>query len=1142
MMGPWAQTINRRVRRSAVWAWMAVLAVLCVLPARAQAAIDAETPGRAVAPAAFQNVVLSNDGRQAYGAATGKNAVWRMDVAEPSNAPTTQTIDQPRGLALSADGAVLGVVSASARTLSLLDAATLAPLRDVATGRGPADVAALPDGGFAVVNAYSNTVTVVDPDGEAQEVSLEGLGQVPHRVASFSGYVAVAMRSPAGVHVLRPADGAVAASIPLPGPATSLAFTGSGALIIAAGEQLIAADPAGGHADTLMERGALTAVPVGEGVAVLTPQALGYFDGELTLAGAMAIASAETPRILASGGCTVALSDAGGQAWRFMDLAGIVESTDGAPGTFAAANRALCGHGADAGGACVQCAEAVEALEGSPVSPPAARAPGAIRRRPTPYDAFGPSPRTLGDILEDETLFGPREPVFTEPDWSEPFESIHADRLSGNVDAGTLEASGDVLFHLGGADFSGDYLYYDNVTGRLDARGNVRVGQGPGEILAERLAYEANGEGAEDAPEPDERLRGRAEADDIAIHEPGRSITAGKLEMDFGEYTGEAEDVRGYTGIFYFGASRVRILGPASGEGEDVWITTCDHDPPHYRLRVSRAVLEEDRFEGIQAGLEVLGVGTPIIWPRWTQRFGDAADMNFDFDSGRSGSLGYYANFGQRAAVGEDARLGYRLMPTEREGVGVGVEGTYAVGETSPEGVREGEGEFRSLYTTKDRGYYDVYHRQDFEDMGRLKVRAEQWSDQEFYKDFFFDEFRDRTEPRTFANFTHTRPGAIATATLRKTTHDFIAETQRLPEFTYHLLERPLIEQVYVTYDVLAGHEERRPYGESAWRLVNVARLTGDFPVHEAVKFTPFVEAEAAWYSSQFRRDGSASRFSVQAGGTLQTRLQRAFDGAMGFSGFQHIIMPSLTYSYRPKPTLRVDRAPRFDFYDNIYGRSRLEGKIDNVVLGRDGETGEVWQVGRLSLFFGEDLWNEFRRSSDYEVEVDVRPRPWWGAVGAYERHSISDEFNLDEPFFIERTALETYERVFDEPFDPELQFLFNAQYGDYRRLLSYIYYDERNIGGHIHARAGVMHTETLGRVFNREVLYGFGRDIGEHWSVSFEHRYDFDRNTLSRQEYELRRDLHCWEASVKLRERDAGWDVRVALNIVGFPGSRVQF
>ncbi len=764
---------------------------------------------------------------------------------------------------------------------------------------------------------------------------------------------------------------------------------------------------------------------------------------------------------------------------------------------------------------------------------------------------------SFGDALRRQAGLGPQEGGFEAPVSFEFLENLEAAGeltiVPGEGGPQEIEATDNVRLSLDNMDFAADYFYYSAVAGRFETRGEVKLTQDLSTLDADSLTYELPA--VEDlareypaaTPEELERMRlslGRLHAVDLKIHEPGRDFEAGSLDYDLATDTGEVVDFRGRAGIYYFGGQRVRVLGPASAEGEDVWITTCDLDPPHYRIRINRAVLQDGNVVvGKNARLQLGRADTPVYWPRWAHSTAGDRSFDFDFDSGHSADIGYYVNVGQQFAVNPDVSAGFRFFPTSKEGVGFGLETDYDFMESPDSRLFRSKGEARSLYTTEDRGYLEWYHRQELRDPDAvLRLQAEQWSDQEFYKDFFYDSYRNRTTPRTFANLTYTKPEYIATGTARFSTHGFARETERMPEVTFHLLERRLAEDLYFRFDTINGYNEREPGTTHALRTVNVARLTYDWNITESLNVTPFIEADLSWYSHEPDNDDSNFRFSNLTGITLQTRFHRSFPGAFGFSGFKHVVVPSVTYSYRPEATMGVEETPRFDVYDSVYGRSRLESKIDNIVFGRDALSKDVWQVARLTLYQGTDFSNELRKSDDYELELDLRPRPYWGWLLAGEHHSIANEYDLDEPYLLESLILEGYERIVGKPLRTESSFQYNAQYGDYDRLLTYLYYDNRNLGGKLNGRVGYAYTETLDRVYNREVLYGVGYRLGEKWGVAFEQRYDFERGELTRQEYEISRDLHCWEATVQVRDRESGWDFGLELSIKAFPGTGVKF
>lgn len=774
--------------------------------------------------------------------------------------------------------------------------------------------------------------------------------------------------------------------------------------------------------------------------------------------------------------------------------------------------------------------------------------------RRDPEDRIPPeSDRSIADILSEGMDLGPDSEGFKPVDWSQPIVIHRYDRHQGVVGEDIFTVEGDVRFSIGDTEVRADRVTINKVEGSFDAEGDVVIVQGKSRLEAERLRYGQPPPEADRArtglrPLRDESgtvsMTGSIEAELLHLQEPNRSLTADFLRYDYLEQTGEILNAKGHAGELYFGAESLRVLGPASMSGDDFWVTTCDRDPPHYRLRMSRADIQSrEMVLGKNARLQLGGFNTPLYWPSW-RRDGDRETqfLGVDFDSGRRAEMGYFLNLGLRFTLSKHSDITYRILPTTKMGVGFGVEVDYDFMEAPTSPLFRSTGSIETLYTTEDDGIVEYRHRQELSPNTLLLGQWEQWSDRDFYKIFYFDRFRDRTEPRTFVNATHTKPNYIATATVRKRTHDFTVETERLPEATFHLLERNLARNLFFTFDTMNGFSAREPSGVEAFRAMNVARLTYDWNAAEALNLSAYVQGEAAAYSEDAREEGGVTRASGVAAVTGQMRFHRAYGGLWSFRGFKHTVVPSVTTSYRPRATADLDEVPFFDYLDYLPGRARIETKLDNIVLGHSESKNEVWQVARVSLYHGNDFWHEEEESHDYEIEIDLRPWPRWGLLAVAERHDTEGALDLDFSLAVQRAILRTIERITGDPFDKELYRRYNLLSDDYNRVLSYVYYNQGDTDWGLNGRLGFAYTETDDDVFNREIIYGLGWKLGEKWSMAFEHRYDLDRDELARQTYEIRRSLHKWETAIQLRDRESGFDISFEIYIAAFPGTRVKF
>lgn len=1090
-----------------------------------------------------RDAVLDAEQRHAFLAVYDRSQVWKVTLPGGGQAASAEVGLGPVALAFNADESVLACASHLTGEVTLLDPVDLSVIAKVSTGEGPVEVVFLKDH-FVSVNSFADSVTYINAAAPDDARTIPHENSVAVAAAASAGRLAILTKVPASL-LLYDAMGATAsARAELPGEPVAAAALDGGRILVATKGQLLIVNGTDG-AITAQRTFAAGDVAVFEGApCALADGMLHVLDDALETVRTVPL---ESPaQALGAGGAALAMLSPGQKQWSVLGkrtaLAPVLARAEEPKETPTAPPEV--GKRTEREAAPVQskplgAERPVEDTDKRPAASPLER-------------DRGETADSLGESLQIGLAPGGFEP----PDFTQPLRQLGAD---GPIDIGEggnpITARDNVRFVLDTIAFRADYLFYDRSTGEMHVRGNVEMEQNQSVAYADEIRYVLSPEAPEQLPpiesaggEEDDLTTqmlklGELDATNLEVREPNRTFKADRLLYDFANQSGQAYNVSGSAGKFYFGAAELDLLGPEEAYGEDMWLTTCDPEHEYYRIRLREASIKEGgAVMGKGAQLELGRAKTPVYWPRWGFRGRETPTVGVDFDAGKAAELGYYVNLGQQFAVSRNTTVGYRFWPTTKEGIGFGIDAKYDVVNEPAALLYGGKGSLRSLYTTDDRGYLHFYHRHDLWKDTVLLAQIEQWGDEDFYKDFYYDAYNDRSEPRTFANVTYTRPNHIVTGTVRQGTSGFVAETERRPEVTYHLLERRLLDRLYFTFDTVDGYNEREPSGAHSMRSANVARVSYDIEVSDWANITPFAEAEATWYSNT-RKDGdSDARFSAMAGSTFQSRLHKTYGAKFGFEGFKHLFVPSVTLSYRPSSSLEVEESPRFDAYDNVYGRHRIETKIDNIVFARDPDIQQAWQVARLSLYHGNDFWNEFRQAEDYEMELDLRPRPRWGFQFIGEHHSITEEANIDEPYFLERSLIQLYEEFRGEPYDPEVAYRYNAQYGDYDRILSYIYYNDRDFGGRLDGRLGYAYTATQGDVFNREVIYGLGYKLGERWELEFEHRYDLERSDLYRQEYRVQRVFHCLTGAVQVRERGDGWDFSLEFSVTDIPGTRLSF
>jgi len=1149
----------------------------------------------------FRDGAIDTSHGQFFVTSYDRDTVWRIDPATGKVATRINVGDGP--VALAQDGAVLACVNRLGNSVTLIRLSDLSILATVEVEKGPGDIAVLGEGRFVVANSFSDSLSLIDTRGSISVITLEDSPSVPVSVGATSEHLVALSRADNRLYLYGASDLRLVKSVPLPNDVTGVKAAGTSAIVFGK-SSLSRVDLPSGNVTHSVPLAVSDVEVAGDTIHVVTGDSYRRYGLDLSLLEERSLTESATvvvardnilalldpkeghlqaanlglltPRVAP---VTTATTDApattGDSTMVIVEAKPVNDaSPESAPAETAAAppiveeaapadetmsetaapeptpvsETAPADMPDDAPASTTQTSQGIRH---NPIVTQGVRAPSPGRPSVSPLQQL--SRKTIADAVVRPTEFGSSEGGFQAPDLTKPLENIKFSTAKRTAsDAPTTY--NDFRAELGDMKMKSDSFTHEQDPVEVHAEGNVLITQQSSSIAADLIHYKLEpGEEQEDAratvlkgDEADSGApldQGQLTLENAHIIEPTREMTAEHLEYDFKTGKGELSNAKGQAGIYYFSADKLHLHGPQTLSGDDVWVTTCDRPNPHYRIRLSDVEMVDGQpVGGSNARLQLGKANTPFYLPKWRRGSVGGSPWNVSFDSGRQAETGYYVNVGQQYEVSPDVGIGPRIFATEKEGVGFGADLSYDFMENPASPFYRTKGEANALYTTKDRGYVHWYHRYEYSNDLVVRAQVEHWGDKDFYKDFYYDLYRNRSLPRSFANVTYRQPSYIATGTVRMQSHGWFNQTEQAPEVSYHLLERDLGENFYFSFDTVNGYYNREPRGIGAGRSVNVARLTYNWDPHPAVAITPFLQLDASGYTQDRKNDSTRGRLGATAGITAQTRLTRTYGGRWGFSAIKHIVVPSITYTYRPETNVEAPEIPQFDPLDSDFGRSRVELKLSNVFYGRDAESGEVWQIGRVTLYQGNDFWNETRKTEDYEIEIDVRPRPWWGFQLVGERQSTADDDSSLGRFSLARNYPRFYEVVIGDVFGGVNAQDFSSRFGDYNRVLSQVYYDGETRGNKFTGRVGFAYTETQSQVFNREALYGLGYKISDKWGFGFEHTYDLEDDSLRSQTYELRRSLHCWETAIRFRDRESGFDINFEFNIKAFPGSRLKF
>jgi YVTN family beta-propeller protein len=1116
-----------------------------------------------------------------YVAVYNRNQIW---VYDPSGTEVLAEIEAGKGpvaLALSADGNTLACVNRLDNTVSLLDTENVTVTSTVQVGASPAAIAPMPGNRFAVVNTFSDSVSIVDTESHSADFAPGRIPAVPTDIATAGNSTAIIGRVDQSIFLYP--QGAFQSPTEVSIEAAPLAIVGGddGTFFARTANKLFALDATSGAVHAVRELAASDISVDNNHLYALHGDQITRFDNTLQEVERWTL-GAPASQIYVRAEVFVALQprDPAWQVWNAATL----QAQALPPRPEPVEEQAPAGPS--------DTPVTVEIIEAESVETAAEETPARVAETepiPTTEPEIPDAPtRPLlqsfpKTLLKAKTqrnknpLGSPMRKLFDsgpqkradEEDTPQGFHAIDFDqepRFSADVSdialtSNMFEASdedmsmeGNVRVQIEDADWQGD-IRYDSQRSTYFADNGVTVTQGPATFTADTAHYgvppltEApvlpmlvpSGDDPEDHI-PHRMAQGRLEASNVHIIEPTRELTAELMDFDFSAATGDFSAARGNEGKYFYAAEKLRVLGPGDLEGDHIWVTTCDRDPPHYKVRMRKAELKgKSIVKASHSRLQIRRLPLPLYVPRLSGNIDEFGSLSGDFDSGTQSELGSFLNISRQFELKPGIAMGPRLFATTEQGVGLGADLNYDLMNDPASRLYRNKGSLSGLYTTQERGYIDWDHRYEYNDDLVLRISAEQWSTRDFFKDFYFDEYDDRTTPRTFANLTYRRPTHITTGTVRVNTHNFVDETERLPEASFHLLERPLGKDFYLSFDTITGYN-RRDYdgtGTEAGRNINVARLTYNWDPARGFSITPFAELYGAYYTEERDGGGSVGRASGTIGTTVQTRFQKAIAGRGPFSGFKHIVVPSVTAFYRSPATEDFDRVARFDALDNVLERSRIESKLDNIVYGRDAETGQVWQVLRLTFYQGNDITNEVSRAQDYEVEMDFRPRPTWGLFLSGERHISSEDDDFSDIPVADLRAFGSPRSGFAGYVGRGSDIDFRSLSGDYSRFFTQLYVNDLGKHDALDGRIGFSFTRSQQEVIERDFIYGLDYNLGRKWGIGFEHRYDFTDGGLRAQTYEIRRSWHDWNTAFRIRDRESGLDFGFEIQLKTTPGWR---
>lgn len=611
---------------------------------------------------------------------------------------------------------------------------------------------------------------------------------------------------------------------------------------------------------------------------------------------------------------------------------------------------------------------------------------------------------------------------------------------------------------------------------------------------------------------------------DVYIERQGHIWRSERMRYNF--YTGEVLGADFRTGQTPFFAEGKVLAGDHKAGvyvGREGSVTTDDYaGSAGYRVRAKNIVIIPGEYVEASHAILYLGKVPVFYFPYYRKSLREQAN-HISFTPGYRSLYGpflltsynWYLNQQLEGVVHLDGRL--------ERGVGFGPDLKWNL-------PRFGEGMFKSYYANDlDPGEdpftlepipenrYRVWagHQMELRTNLTAKGLVRYQSDQFVTRDFFESEYRDNVQPNTFVELNQRWSNFTLDVLAQPRVNDFFETVERLPDIKLTGLRQQIgVTPLYYESDSSFGYFRRKfrdgdtnlPYAairaDTLHQVVLPHTFFGWLTVTPRAggRFTHYGESHLAGGATD---DENRGVFNTGAEASFKvSRLWREPKSKLfEIDGLRHIFQPSVNYAYVPRPSVRPNRLPQFDYTVPTTRLLPIEFPDFNAIDSIDAQN--VLRIGlrnklqtkrsRVGLdnMLNWALYTDWRLDpnpqqdsfSDIYSDADIRPFQWL---------TLTSEIRYDA----EDGALREANHIATlAPND-----IWAWQVGQR-------YLESLPGGG----------PESGNNTFFHSLYYRFS----ENWAARVSHHFEARDGILEEQLYTIYRDFRSWTGALSFRIRD---------------------
>ena len=480
----------------------------------------------------------------------------------------------------------------------------------------------------------------------------------------------------------------------------------------------------------------------------------------------------------------------------------------------------------------------------------------------------------------------------------------------------------------------------------------------------------------------------------VILTQKGSVFKGDRGVYNFGTRTGDVERLRAEVEPHYYArAKRIEKISDEHYRCRDGWITTCKGDHPFYRIQATHIdIYPEQKVVIRNAVLYVRQV--PVMYvPYYVQYFFDFERLPVQLIPGKNSEWGAFLlskwryNLIEQPAVKSrgNVLVDYR---TER-GLAYGAENFYRT-----DALGRGAARFYFISDEKppeeasqERHRAQWRHQMRLAPDTTLSAEINDLSDATVIKDFFFrEEYERDVLPDNYLSIITAKPEYTLSVLQRSRLDEFFTVVERNPEVRFDTYNRPFLDTPFYARHEFQGTNLNKEFADSGVEF-DASRFDSNHTLSYAgrvgdISVVPHAGTRHTYYS----RDSGGERDSVRtvydAGVDFSTRFFNVYDVSvhrwgLDWNRLRHIFAPTVSYNWRPSPTVDRGSLQQFDALDAIDKQHFIRFNFENRVQTKEGKDLATRQIARVIPFF--DLDYDTHRLDNIGYDAEFQPWPWLG-------------------------------------------------------------------------------------------------------------------------------------------------------------------